>query len=126
MAPTKDQTPILEVSRAPRGRTPLLLGIDYITVKLNGVQRYRTEAWQLTSGDVCVIVSENGGTSLLNAQKSIAAAVDKRWSTGEPVRIFEDWYPDVQSGRFFESSGRGGHGAVDFAALDREGFPLPR
>ncbi len=124
-----DLTTILEADRAPRGRAPHLVGIDYVTTTYGShEQRYRTEAWRLTDGDMFVIVSDNGGTSLMNASEKIADAVDQRWyQAGSPIRIIEDWTPPTMMGhRFVESSRTGGQLLIDFDELDARGFPLPR
>lgn len=120
---------IVDPSQAPTGREPLLLGVEFITPKdLHGKQRYRTEAWRLTNGELVVIVTDNGGTSLMNASEKIAAAIKKHWAErGEPVTIVEDWTaerPFLDEDRFRISAENGGNWPLDRAEWKAKGLPL--
>lgn len=120
---------IANPSQAPTGREPLLLGVEFITPKnMHGEQRYRTEAWRLNNGELVVIVSDNGGTSLMNASETIAAAIKEQWAVrGEPVTIVEDWAPEsLSSGqdRFCISSQNGGNWPLDREEWKAKGLPL--
>lgn len=130
--PGDDREPptLVDPSRATLGRKPTLLGVDFLQPNAGGPfseQRYRTEAWQLTNGDRVVIVSDNGGTSLMNNSENIADAIDARWSPGgrKPI-IIEEWDPPTVMGhRFVVSNRAGGHLPVDFEGLARSGIVLP-
>lgn len=71
---------IADLTKAPLGKEPRLLGMDYIEPRQlpSANQRYRTEAWRLNNGELVVIVSDNGGTSLMNGSERIADAIDAR------------------------------------------------
>ncbi|WP_144794223.1 hypothetical protein [Microbacterium paludicola] len=122
---------IVDANRAALGRTPTLLGVEFLHPAVGGPfgdQSYRTEAWQLTNGDRVVIVSDNGGTSLMNISEHIATAIDTRWAKpGRPLMIIEEWNPPTVMGhRFVVSNRNGGHIRVDFDELDSVGIILPR
>lgn len=127
-------TTIADPAEARIGLEPKLLGIDHIVPDTGHVphQRYRTEAWQLNNGDRVVIVSANGGTSLMNASEEIAAAVDLRWgekTTGPAVTIIEDWAtPGGYAGiaRFRVSNREGGSSTFNHDEWDAAGLVLPR
>lgn len=126
---SKEET-IIDPRQAPLGREPMLLGIDWLTHERYPGQRWRSEAWQLTNGETVVIVSDNGGTSLMNASEGIAEAVDARWRQpgGVPV-IIEDWtaeQPFLEGERFRVSARNGGSWEVDFNEWDDQGLVLPR
>lgn len=123
---------IVDPTAAPRGRMPHHLGVDYVTLESLGGQRYRTEACVLTNGTTVVIVTDNGGTSLMNASNAIAQAVDARWgphSSGLIV-IVEEWDPPFGGAggaeRFLISDRAGGNFPFDFEEWDRRGLVLPR
>lgn len=124
---------IVDPTKAPLGKEPRLLGVDHIEPDLQMFpnQRYRTEAWRLSNGELVVIVSDNGGTSLMNASEAIAAAVDARWyeSPGTPAIIVEDWSeqkPFSDNQRFVISTQNGGNRTFDFNEWDSLGLALPR
>lgn len=124
---------IADPTKAPLGKEPRLLGVDYIepTRQAFPNQRYRTEAWRLNNGDLVVIVSDNGGTSLMNASEGIAEAIEQRWyeSPGTPPVIVEDWSEDKPFGdgrRFVISTKNGGNRVFDFDEWDAAGLVLPR
>lgn len=122
---------IVDPAQAPLGREPEFVGKDHVTpknVSAGAKQRYRTEAWRTSRGELVVIVTDNGGTSLMNASEKIAAAIKERWaSEGEPVTIIEDWAerPPFSPGRFVESHQNGGHSNIDLAEWKAIGIPLP-
>jgi len=123
------ETPIVDASRAPYGRRPQLLGVEYLTLTYIERQRYRCEAWHLTDGAVAVIVTDNGGTSLMNASEKVSEMVRKRWPASD-LTIFEDWIEPFITGepstRFRIANEQGGNLAVDFDAWDARGLVLPR
>lgn len=126
---TIDTSPIVDESKAPLGRRPKLLGIEYLRLESRGgKQRYRCEAWQLTTGRKAVIVTDNGGTSLVNASEGIAKMVRDRWP-GE-LTIIEDWTADpeynITGHRFHVSTEDGGQLPFDHDAWDQRGLVLPR
>lgn len=129
---------IADPAASPRGREPRFLGIDHITPHYlgpNDRQHYRTEAWDLADGTRVVIVSENGGTSLNNAQSKIAAAITERWGEGAGLvpTIIEDWgdlldrFDFFPGARFITAAVEGGQALpVDLAAWAARGLVLPR
>jgi len=123
------EPPIVDASRAPYGRRPQLLGVEYLSLTYVQPQRYRCEAWHLTDGALAVIVTDNGGTSLMNGSEKISEMVRKRWPAPD-LTIIEDWiepfFHDEPSTRFRISNERGGNRAVDFDAWDARGLALPR
>ncbi len=66
------ETTIVDPSHAPLGRRPELLSVEYLSLAFVNPQRYRCEAWHLTNGAAVVIVTDNGGTSLMNASEKVA------------------------------------------------------
>lgn len=130
--PTSSPT-IVDPAKAPIGKEPRLLGVDHIEPELDSFrhQRYRTEAWKLNNGETVVIVSDNGGTSLMNASEGIAVAINDRWhelSAPFPI-IIEDWSEETPYGtgeRFRISDRDGGSESFDFDKWDRVGLVLPR
>lgn len=127
----RPETTLADPSRATLGRRPELLGVEFLRPDVRGPyggQRYRTEAWELANGDRVVIVSDNGGTSLMNNSENIARAVDTRWANpGRSPIIVEEWDPPTIVGhRFVVSDRAGGHRPVDFDELDASGLVLPR
>ncbi|WP_170307668.1 hypothetical protein [Janibacter terrae] len=121
---------IADPSAAPLGREPRFLGTDHIEVSYlgpNDHQLYRTEAWHLTDGQRVVVVSSNGGTSLVNAAELIAEAVERRWGgVGKPLVIVEDWHPGTAFGaRFAIAAGAGGHEPFDHEEWEQRGLALP-
>ena len=120
---------LIDPSSAPRGKTPALLGIEYLEPKglATSGQGYLTEAWQLTNGSKVVIVTDNGGTSLMNASEKIAAMIDERWGGPYNLTIIEEWDPPASGGkRFVESARNGGHWQVDRDSLAKKGIVLPQ
>lgn len=123
------EPPIVDPSSAPYARRPHLLGVEYLALDYFGIQRYRCEGWQLTNGDTVVIVTDNGGTSLMNASEKIAAMLRERWEVNV-LTIIEDWiepyFPGEPLTRFRVSDEHGGNTSVDYDKLEACGLVLPR
>lgn len=119
-----DSVPLVDPQRAPLGRRPVFLGIEYLETNRFPGQRWRSEAWRATNGLCVVIVTDNGGTSVNNATSALKEAVESRWlSEGPEIMIIDDWL-DTNSPRFCVHGAP--HLGVDLDALDRQGIVLPR
>lgn len=121
-------TTIVNPHRAPLGREPDFVGVVRLRPEPLG-QHYRAEAWRLSDGQLVVIVSDNGGTSLLIASELIAKAVDQQWPGDKGCAvIIEDWSEDrkfLDEHRFMQSSRNGGHWVVDLDKWAERGLCLP-
>ncbi|MBD5788343.1 hypothetical protein IF650_19460 [Cellulosimicrobium terreum] len=72
---TSSEPTIVDPARRPTDAGLRALGVEYLRVTYVHEQRYRCEAWHLTDGEVVVIVTENGGASLITAPRRC-----RRWS----------------------------------------------
>lgn len=126
---TLQEPTIVDPDKAPHGRRPQLLGVEYLPLMFVHEQYYRCEAWHLTDGAAAVIVTDNGGTSLMNASEEISTMVRERWPLAD-LTIVEDWIEPFLAGdpltRFRISTESGGGHDVEYDKWDARGLVLPR
>ncbi len=126
---TSPEPTIVDPDKAPLGRRPQLLGVEYLSLTYVHEQRYRCEAWHLTDGAAVVIVTDNGGTSLMNASEKVSVMVRARWPLAD-LTIIEDWIEPFLTGepltRFRISNERGSNRVVEYDAWEARGIVLPR
>lgn len=126
---TSPEPTIVDPSKAPHGRRPQLLGVEYLRLMTHiGEQYYRCEAWHLVDGEVVVIVRDNGGTSLMNASSKVSQMVRDRWPN-PALTIVEDWVepfiPGDPKSRFRISDEEGANEALDPAKWAARGLVVP-
>lgn len=125
---TSPEPTIVDPSKAPHGRRPQLLGVEYLRLAYVHEQYYRCEAWHLTDGGVVVIVTDNGGTSLMNASEKVSEMVRDRWPN-PLLTIVEDWVEPFHAhdpeSRFVISNEKGGNLPLDRAEWAARGLVLP-
>ncbi|MEK8229325.1 hypothetical protein NKG05_30620 [Oerskovia sp. M15] len=126
---TSPEHTIVDPSKAPHGRRPQLLGIEYLRLTYVHEQYYRCEGWHLTDGAAAVIVTDNGGTSLMNASEKVSEMVRERWPHPN-LTIIEDWIQPFINGdpttRFRISNEKGSNSDVKYDNWDPRGLVLPR
>lgn len=124
---------IADPNLAPLGREPELVAVDSIYPEglVTPGQRYRVELWSLAGGQSVAIVSDNHGTSLINASEAISKAIREKWNfVNDPnLTIVEDWGADrpfLGDSRFTISSENGGVRPYKHAEWEALGLFLPR
>lgn len=116
---------------SPRWCMPQLLGIDYVaSPTLRWGEHSRTEAWELSNGEVIVIVSNPSPTSMIDGVCGVADAIAVRWARpGAKFTIIEDRgtnLPFTSNRRFVIAVGDGTVLPINEFEWGRKGLVLPR